>query len=67
MPGALDAWWVAVGAEGRPSRKDGFAGALKTIWKASRDKRVALKIGIQTRAGVNEMFLIGVRLDDYPF
>ena len=64
---ALGAWWEAVGAEGRPSRKDGFAGALKTIWKASRDKRIALKIGVQTRAGVNQMFLIGVRLDDYPF
>jgi hypothetical protein len=64
---ALRAWWDVVGALGRPSRKDGFAGALKTIWEASRDKRIVLKIGVQTRAGVSEMFVIGVRLDDCPF
>ena len=66
---ALHAWWQAVGAEGRPSSKGGFAGALKVIWKASRDKRVVLKIGVKTdRAGVTEMFLIGARVHDaYPF
>jgi hypothetical protein len=65
---ALHAWWEAVEAEGRPSRKDGFAGALKAIWTASRDKRVVIKLGQTTRAGVIEMHLIGVRVDDpYPF
>ena len=64
---ALRAWSEAVGAEGRPSRKDGFDGALKLIWDAGRNKRVVLKIDVRmSRAGVSEMLLIGVRLDDYP-
>jgi hypothetical protein len=64
---ALRAWSEAVGAEGRPSRKDGFEGALKLIWDAGRNKRVVLKIDVRmSRAGVSEMFLVGVRLDDYP-
>ena len=65
---ALKAWRQAVGVEGMASD---FDGVLKQIWKASRGKRVLIKIGVQPpRAGrtVGEMFLAGARRDDrYDF
>jgi hypothetical protein len=62
---ALRSWWEAVEVEGRPSRADGFVGALKKIIKAGKGKRSIFKIGAQMgRANIASMYLIGVRVDD---
>jgi hypothetical protein len=64
---ALHSWWNAAGVAGPPAAD--FEAVLKRIWKASRNKRAILRIGVQTdRAAVGGMFLMGVRADDrYDF
>jgi hypothetical protein len=60
----LFSWREAVKGEPSP-REDGIVGVLKAIWKASKGKRVLLRLGARTaKDGAIETILLGARLED---
>jgi hypothetical protein len=65
---ALFSWREAVKTEPSP-REDGMVGVLKAIWRASKGKRVLLRLGARrTKHGAIETILLGARLEDVcPF
>ena len=59
----LESWWREVGAEGRPSRRDGFPAVFKALWQAGQDKQLTFIIDIRTSGRFTENILTGVRWD----
>jgi hypothetical protein len=61
---ALASWRKAVGAGPSP-RQDGLVGVLKAIWRASKGKRVLLRLMTQTgKGGAIETIFASARCDD---
>ena len=59
----LEMWWTEIGAEGRPSRREGFAGVLRRLWQHGQDKQLTFVIDIRTSGRFTENVLTGVRWD----
>ena len=60
----LEAWWREVGAEGRPSRKDGFIGVFKTLWRCGQTEPLMFGIDVHTSGEFSENVLTEVRRVD---
>ena len=60
----LEPWWREVDAGDRPSRKDGFLGVIKTLWRCGQTQPLVFKINVRTSGEFSENVLTEVRRVD---
>jgi hypothetical protein len=60
----LEAWWREVDAGDRPSRKDGFLGVFKTLWRCGQTETLTFRIDVHASGEFSENVLTEVRRAD---